>query len=164
MNAAKTLALVALIALTVGCNEQKQTYAEAVQLYEGEMKELERLEKRRDDLVKAALPVESSVNNSKLARDLINSHSKDFNALNEATKGLIDPAALPNKDNKTIQDNLKIIDDLTKAGEETAKQQLEAAAKAKEVADKELPELEQQIEKQKGRVEAARKAKEALAP
>jgi hypothetical protein len=163
MMAMKILAAVSLLALAIGCNERKQTYAEAVQLYEGEMKELERLEKRRDDLERATRPVESSLNTSKFARDLVNATSSDFNKLNEATKGLIDPA-LQNQANKSVEEKLKAIDELTKVDEQAAKQQSEALAKAKEVAEKELPGLDQQIAKQKERVETARKAKEALAP
>jgi hypothetical protein len=163
MNAAKILAAVALLALALGCNEKRQTYAEAVQLYEAEMKELERLEKRRDDLVNASQAVEAAGVNLNSARDLIGNTAADLNALREATKGLIDPAA-QNKADKTVEENLKKIEELTKVDEQAAKKASEAAAKAKEAAEKELPELEQQIEKQKARVESAKAAKEALAP
>ncbi|MCC7084047.1 MAG: hypothetical protein IT427_03460 [Pirellulales bacterium] len=142
-----------ILALVLGCTEKKQTYAEAAQLYDVEMRELTRLEAERDKLVDTA---EGGLGDLKDVRDSINSLSGDFGALREATKGLIDPA-LQDKADKKVEEHHQAID-------KQIEQQVKSATKAKEAAEHQLPELERQIEKQKARVETAKKAKEALAP
>jgi hypothetical protein len=152
MNAAKVLAAVSLLTLALGCKEKKQTYAEAAQLYDVEMRELTRLEERRD-LLKGNNKDGIDLKN---VRDSLNSLTGDLGALEGLTKGLVDPA-VKEKSDKAAKEYQKTLD-------EQIEKQSKDAAKLKEAAEEELPGLEEQIAKQKERVEAARKVKEALAP
>jgi hypothetical protein len=157
MYAAKTLATVSLLALAIGCNEKKQTYTEAVQLYDMEMRELERLEKRRAELTPQPDASAGTLDQVKLARDLLGKDAGQMQkALRDAAGGLITDEDAKKTD-KAIEDHLKLID-----------QQINAEAEKKAApppkSDESLAEIDEQITKQKARVEAARQAKEALAP
>jgi hypothetical protein len=152
INTTKILSACLIVSLAVGCSEKKQTYAEALQMYEAEMAELTRLEAKRDGL----LGTSENLTGMKAARELLGSSGDLQRAMREATAGLVDETQ-KSKADKIAQDNLSVID-------EQIEQQSKQAAKTQAKAEQELPELEKQIAKQQARVEAARRAKEALAP
>jgi hypothetical protein len=157
MNATRIFVAFAVLAVAVGCNEKKQTYTEAVQLYEMETAELLRLEARRVALTAQSDLSAGATDQLKAARDLLGANAGEMQkALREATGGLINPEDQKKAD-KAIEDNLKLIDQQIQAD-------AEKASKPQPKSDESLEELDSKIAKQKERVEAARKAKEALAP
>jgi thiamine biosynthesis lipoprotein ApbE len=161
VNAGEILCAACTFMLAVGCEQKRQTtYNEAVQVYAAEMNELERLEVQRAKLLQATKAPGGELGDLK---DVLNSVVGDSAALREATKGLVDPS-LQDKADKKVEEGLKKINDQLDKENKNADQRKQEAEKAKLEAEKELPALEIQIEKQKARVETARKAKEALAP
>lgn len=159
-RAIKFVAVVTMLSLALGCNEKKPTYMEAVQLYEAEVAELNRLEARREEMLGGATKEAESLSALKAGRELIGVNAADLQkVLGEVTPGLIDPAAQAKSD-ESVKKSLGEIDRQIKAQAEKVEK---SAAKAKENQEK-LPDLDRQIEKQAARVEAARQAKEALAP
>lgn len=159
VNVAKAMLATFVFTLALGCEQKKQqTYNEAVQLYAAEMTELERLEARREVLIRQKEGIPDPLD-LKSTLDLVDSVVAEQE---KVTKGLLDPAQ-QNKSSKAEESLRKVKEGLDKQAELDKKSKVEAD-KLRLEAERELPQLELQIEKQKARVELARKAKEALAP
>jgi hypothetical protein len=165
------LPTVALILLSVGCTaekavpENKPSYADLVVTYNAEMESLDRLERKRKDLV-AEYEQRSRPSPDDAVKALTD-------ALNSATTSGGDAAAAAPADPQAILDQAvqnaekakQVASDLLKAAGQPASAPAEGQTPeqqaAAEVFQRQLAQLDQEIAKQRERVERARQARDA---
>lgn len=162
-------ALLASVNLSLaGCSgsiaNPQPSYADLVDTYNGELETLERLEKRRADLIagyQAKLRPEADQAIQALT-DVLNSAGQPGGQL--AADGAADPQAALDRAVASAEQTQQVTSQLLDAAMQSAQEGKAHAAEYPEELQRELAALDEEIESQRARVERARAARDAAEP
>ena len=163
------IALAAIAVVTIGCGgevaEDKPTYADLVVIYNAELEALDRLEKQKQDLIaKSAAELRPS------PEDAVQALGDALTAASELTRDVdsdtaLDPQAALDRAVENAQSAQDAVSQLLDSVNQpsSAESEEEAARRTKITAElnQQLAALDEEIAKQKQRVERARQARDA---